>query len=148
MIHLTALLLLLAGPALAQPPASASAVAPTFDCVGAERLEDDVFAIPFARGAATLGPAADGPLETVMARAREEPERKLCVLGHAGAQEGGATTNRQLAARRAGAVAEALVKRGLPRDRLRSEIRVAAFARAAAIPAERSVTVVMLPAAQ
>lgn len=140
MTALALLLALLAGPAVAQPQA------PAFDCIGAEQLEDDVFAIPFARGAAVLGPTAEGPLETVMARARAEPGRNLCVLGHAGPQEGGAVSGRQLAARRAGAVAEALAKRGLPRERLRSEIRAAAFARTAAISNDRGVTVVLLPA--
>jgi outer membrane protein OmpA-like peptidoglycan-associated protein len=119
---------------------------PSFDCIGAEQLEDDAFAIPFARGAGTLAAAADGALEALFARASAEPTRSLCIFGHAGPQEGGATANTRLAARRAAAVAEDLAKRGLPRERLRAEIRVAAFARSAAIPAGRSVTVVLLPA--
>ena len=139
------LLALATAPAgLAQTTAPASAAG--FDCIGAEQLEDDAFAIPFARGAATLPAAADGPLEALLNRARAEPTRPLCILGHAGRQEGGATANSRLAARRAAAVADALVKRGLPRERLRGEVRVTAFARAAAIPAERSVVVVLLPA--
>ncbi len=141
-------------PPEAAPPTSpaaatttpAPAARPGFDCVGAEQLEDDAFAIPFARGAATLAPAADGALEALLARARAEPTRPICILGHAGPQEGGATANTRLAARRAAAVAEDLAKRGLQRDRLRAEIRVAAFARAAAIQAGRSVTAVLLPA--
>ncbi len=133
-------------PAAEPSPAPAEAPRPGFDCVGAEQIEDDAFAIAFARGAATLAPAAEGALEAVMLRARAEPTRQLCILGHAGPQEGGATANTRLAARRAATVAEDLARRGLPRDRLRAEVRVAAFARAAAITAGRSVTVVLLPA--
>ena len=48
-----------------------------------------------------------------------EPGRNLCVLGHAGPQEGGAQTGIQLAAKRAGAVAAALAKLGIERDRIR-----------------------------
>ncbi len=131
------------------PPAGTSPAGlshPGFDCIGAEQIEDDAFAIPFARAAATLAPAAEAPLEALLTRARAEPTRQLCILGHAGPQEGGATANTRLAARRAAAVAEELGKRGLPRERLRAEVRVAAFARAAAISAGRSVTVVLLPA--
>jgi outer membrane protein OmpA-like peptidoglycan-associated protein len=127
----------LAGEAMAQPR--------PFNCVGAERLEDEVFAIPFAPRAAAPGPIAQGNLEAVAALARQLPERNLCVLGHAGPQEGGATTGTQLAARRAGAVAEALAKLGVERDRIRAEARVASYARGGPIPAERSVTVVVLP---
>ncbi len=139
-------------PALAQPvapsaPASAPAAPiPAFDGIGAEHLEDDAFAIPFARAADGLAPAAAGPLEALLARARQEAERPLCILGHAGPQEGGAATNARLAARRAGVVADYLARQGLPRDRLRAEVRVAAFARGTGIPAGRSVTVVLLPA--
>lgn len=130
-------LVLLPGPGTAQPR--------PFNCVGAERLEEDVFAIPFAPRAAAPGDAARGNLEAAAALAKRQPERQLCVLGHAGPQEGGATTGTQLAARRAGAVAEALSKLGVERDRIRAEARVAAFARGGTVPAERSVTVVLLP---
>ena len=67
------------------------------------------------------------------------------MLGHAGPQEGGAATGAQLAARRAGAVAEALALLGVERDRVRAEAHRAAFARGGTVPAERSVTVVVLP---
>jgi hypothetical protein len=67
------------------------------------------------------------------------------VLGHAGPQEGGATTGAKLAAKRAGAVADALARLGVERDRVRAEARRAAFARGGTVPAERSVTVVVLP---
>lgn len=134
---LPALLLLLPGLALAQPR--------PFNCVGAERLEDDVFAIPFASRATEPGEAARGNLEAAAALATREPERNLCVFGHAGAQEGGATTGAQLAARRAGAVAEALARLGVERDRVRAEAHRAAFARGGTVPAERSVTVIVLP---
>lgn len=140
MILFLLLLLLASGAAQAQPR--------PFNCVGAERLEDDVFAIPFAPRAAAPGEAARANLAAVAALAKDAPERNLCVLGHAGGQEGGATTSRELAARRARAVADALSKRGVERDRIRAEARTAAFsarARASAAPAERSVTVVVLP---
>lgn len=131
------LALLLPGPAPAQPR--------PFNCVGAGDLEDDVFAIPFAPRSAEPGEAARGNLEAAAELAKREPERNLCVLGHAGPQEGGATTGAQLAARRAGAVAEALAKLGVERDRVRAEAQRAAFARGGTVPAERSVTVVVLP---
>lgn len=131
---------------LCLPGEAASAEPRPFNCVGAERLEDDVFAIPFAPRAATPGPAAQGNLEAAAALAKQQPERNICVLGHAGAQEGGVNTGLQLAARRAGAVAEALNKLGVSSDRIRAEARVAAFARGGTVPQERSVTVVLLPA--
>jgi outer membrane protein OmpA-like peptidoglycan-associated protein len=134
---LLAALLLPAGPSAAQPR--------PFNCVGAEQLEDDVFAIPFAPRATAPGEAAQGNLEAAAALARRQPDRQLCVFGHAGPQEGGANTGVQLAARRAGAVAEALAKLGVERDRIRAEARVAAFARGKTVPAERSVTIVLLP---
>lgn len=133
----------LLAPALTAP---ASAQPRPFNCVGAEQLEDDVFAIPFDRNAAAPGEAARANLEAVAALARAAPERSLCVLGHAGMQEGGARTGLQLAARRAGAVAEALARLGVERDRIRAEARRTAFARSpVAVPQERSVTVVVLP---
>jgi outer membrane protein OmpA-like peptidoglycan-associated protein len=131
-------LLWVPGEAIAQPR--------PFNCVGAEQLEDDVFAIPFAPRAAMPGDVARGNLAAAAALAKAAPERLLCVLGHAGPQEGGATTGTQLAARRAGAVASALATLGVERDRIRAEARVASFARAGVVPAERSVTVVVLPA--
>ncbi|GGC32154.1 hypothetical protein GCM10011504_07930 [Siccirubricoccus deserti] len=130
--------LLLPGVAAAQPR--------PFTCVGAEQLEEDVFAIPFPRGAAAPNESARANLDAAAARAKQEPDRMLCVLGHAGPQEGGAQSGLQLAARRAGAVAERLAKLGVERDRIRAEARRAAFARGA-VPEERSVTVVLLPAA-
>ena len=117
----------------------------SFNCVGAERLEDEVFAIPFAPRAPRPGPAAQGNLEAAAVLAKQLPERNICVLGHAGAQEGGVNTGLQLAARRAGAVAEALAKLGVERDRIRAEARVAGFSRGGTVPQERSVTVVLLP---
>jgi len=125
-------------------PGTASAQRRSFDCIGAERLEDDVFSIPFPRGAAAPGDAARSNLQAAAALAKAVPERNLCVLGHAGPQEGGAQSGLQLAARRAGAVADALAKLGVERDRIRAEARRTAFARGG-LPQERSVTVVVLP---
>jgi hypothetical protein len=115
-----------------------------FSCIGAEQLEDDVFAIPFNRGAAALTPAARANLDAAAELARVAPERNLCVLGHA-AREGGAETGRRLAASRARAVAAALAERGVERDRVRAEARVASFSQRADVPMERSVTIVVLP---
>jgi outer membrane protein OmpA-like peptidoglycan-associated protein len=125
-------------------PSLAAAQPRPFNCIGADQLEDDVFAIPFARGAATPGDAARANLDAVAALAKQAPDRLICVFGHAGPQEGGAQTGVQLAARRAGAVATALATRGVERDRIRAEAQRAAFARGT-VPAERSVTVVVLP---
>ncbi|MDN3564219.1 OmpA family protein [Paeniroseomonas aquatica] len=131
-----AVALLLPGRAGAQPR--------PFTCVGAEQLEEDAFAIPFDRGAATPGEGARANLAAAAERAKQSPDRMVCVLGHAGAQEGGAQAGTALAARRAGAVATLLAKLGVERDRIRAEARRAAFARGA-VPVERSVTVVLLP---
>ncbi|WP_431271466.1 hypothetical protein [Dankookia sp. P2] len=89
-----AAVLLPAGTALAQPRA--------FTCIGAEQLEEDVFAIPFPKGKAAPGEAARTNLAAAAERAKREPGRMLCVLGHAGPQEGGAQSGIQLAAKRAG----------------------------------------------
>ena len=89
-------------PAAVLVPATALAQPRPFTCIGAEQLEEDVFAIPFARGAAAPGEAARTNLAAAADRAKREPGRNLCVLGHAGPQEGGAQTGLQLAAKRAG----------------------------------------------
>ncbi len=135
-----ALLLLLAAalPAAAQPR--------PFSCVGAEQLEDDVFDIPFAPGTARLGPAAASPLAAAAERAAAAPDRHICVLGHAD-REGGAQTATRLAARRAGAVAEALaVRHGVERDRIRAEARSPGFATRTPNRPGRNVSIVLLPA--
>lgn len=139
MIRLVLLLSLLAAPAAAQ-------IRP-FSCVGAEQVEDDVFAVPFARGSARIGEEARSPLAAVEALLKAAPDRVACLLGHAG-QEGGATTSIRLAAERARAVAAALSARGIERDRLRAEARSAQFSPRvrAAVPPSRTVTVVVLPA--
>ncbi|TCZ66103.1 OmpA family protein [Roseicella aquatilis] len=142
MLHILLVLAALP-PFLAALPAQAQPR--PFNCVGAEKLEEDVFAIPFARGAAAPGEAARSNLAAAAELARREPERRICVLGHAAAREGGATTGVQLAAKRAGQVAAALAKLGVERDRIRAEARRANFARGV-VPEERSVTVVLLPA--
>lgn len=126
-------------PARAEPPA--------FNCVGVEQFEEDVFAVPFARGSARLGDAARTPLASVMEVLEANPDRVACILGHAG-QEGGATTSIRLAAERARAVSQALVARGVAAARLRSEARSAHFSPRvrAEMPPSRTVTVIVLPA--
>ncbi len=127
-------------------PAPAPAQPREFGCVGAEALEDDVFAIPFAAGSATLRDAAAPGLDAAAGLARAEPARNLCVLGHADRGQGAGTSTR-LAAQRARAVAEALSARGVERDRIRAEARVGAFSGHGAEPGARSVTIVVMPAA-
>jgi hypothetical protein len=122
-----------------------------FSCVGAERLEDDVFAIPFDRGRDTIGEAARAPLTAAAELAKAEPERMVCVLGRAADEGGGgAGTNVRLAARRAAAVAAALARLGVERDRIRAESRVAGFSGeqrrpGGAAPPRRDALVVVLP---
>ncbi|MCQ4162818.1 OmpA family protein, partial [Roseomonas sp. GC11] len=131
-------LLLSAGAAQAQPRA--------FSCVGAERLEDDVFEVRFPPGSARPAEGARTPVATAAALARAEPGRNLCVLGHA-VREGGQTTSTQLAARRAREVAEMLsVGQGIERDRIRAEARNPGFSTRTANRESRSVTIVVLPA--
>lgn len=132
-----AALLLAPGLALGQPR--------PFSCVGAEALEDDVFAVPFARNADRLSDAARSGLAAAAALLRAEPERHACILGHADRGQG-AGTSTQLAARRARAVAEALSAQGIERDRLRAEARVGAFSGRQQEPGARAVTIVVMPA--
>jgi len=135
-----ALATLLAGTAAAQPR--------PFSCLGAEQMEEDVFAVPFARGSAVLGEAARSPLAAAVETARRDPQRVICVLGHAG-QEGGAVTSTRLAAERARAVAQALAEHGVDRERIRAEARNAQFSPRvrANEPPSRTVTVIVMPAA-
>ncbi|WP_176559875.1 OmpA family protein [Teichococcus rhizosphaerae] len=135
---LAALALPLSAP-LAQPRAA-------FNCVGAEKLEDDVFEVPFAPRSARPREAARTPVAAAAALAREAPERNICVLGHA-SREGGQATSTQLAARRAREVAEMLsVGHGIERDRIRAEARNPGFSQRTANREARSVTIVVLPA--
>lgn len=132
-----ALLLLASTPVLAQPR--------QFNCVGAEQLEDDVFEIPFPARSARPGEAARTPVAAAAALARAEPERNLCVLGHA-RREGGQATSTQLAAQRAREVAELLsVEHGIERDRIRAEARNPGFSNRTPNREARSVTIVVLP---
>ncbi|MFN9093663.1 MAG: OmpA family protein [Alphaproteobacteria bacterium] len=118
----------------------------SFSCVGAEKLEDDVFSIPFPRGSATIPEAARSPLVAAIETALAEPGRNICILGHSG-QEGGATTSIQLAAQRARAVSKALAEHGIVTERLRAEARSAQFSPTvrAAEPPSRTVTIVVMP---
>jgi outer membrane protein OmpA-like peptidoglycan-associated protein len=129
---------LVALPALAQP---------RFSCVGAEKLQDDVFSMAFPRGSATITEAARSPLAAAIEAALAAPERNICILGHAG-QEGGATTSIQLAAQRARTVSNALAEHGIGAERLRAEARSAQYSPTvrAAEPPSRTVTIVLMPA--
>ncbi|NKC34501.1 OmpA family protein [Falsiroseomonas selenitidurans] len=115
-----------------------------FSCVGAERLEDDVIAVPFARNSATLGPAGRSAIAAAAAQARSQPGRNLCVFGHAD-RSAGAETSTRLAVRRARAVAQALAAARVARDRVRAEAQVGAFSGRVSEPGARAVTIVLLP---
>ncbi len=125
--------------------APASAQIREFSCVGAAALEDDSFAVNFAARADTLGEDARSPLRAAAELAAAAPARNICILGHALASEGGATTGARLAARRARAVALELSQLGVERDRVRAEARVAGFTRSTAARPGRGATIVVLP---
>lgn len=127
------------------PAGAAEAQPRQFNCIGAERLEDDVFEVRFAQGSARPNDAARTPVAAAAALAKAEPGRNICVLGHA-VREGGQTTSTQLAARRAREVAELLsVGQGIERDRIRAEARNPGFASRTPNREARSVTIVVLP---
>ncbi|WP_159998557.1 OmpA family protein [Roseomonas sp. 18066] len=129
---------LLASQAVAQPR--------PFNCIGAERLEDDVFEVPFAPRSARPAEAARTPVAAAAALARANPSRNLCVLGHA-VREGGQTASTQLAARRAREISEMLsVGQGVERDRIRAEARNPGFSNRTPNREARSVTIIVLPA--
>ncbi|UPG72726.1 OmpA family protein [Roseomonas gilardii subsp. gilardii] len=132
--------------ALAASQTAAQAPRRDFSCVGAEQLEDDVFAIPFRSGNAQVTEAARSGLAAAAQLIKAEPDRDVCVLGHSD-REGGQASNVRLAASRARAVAEALTAQyGIPAARLRSEARVAGFSRSTENRTQRNVTIVVLPA--
>jgi len=137
MRHLALLALLLL-------PGTASAQLRPFSCVGAEALEDDVFAVPFARGSARLGDAGRSAIAAAAALAAQSPERNICVLGHAD-RTAGAATSTQLAAQRARAVAAGLSAARIERDRVRAEARVGVYSGRQAEPLARAVTIVVMP---
>lgn len=130
------LLPLLIGPAAAQPR--------SFSCVGAEALEDDVFAVPFTRGSTTLRDAGRSAIAAAAQLAEGDRDRNICVLGHAD-RSAGAGTSTQIAAQRARAVALALSQQGIERDRIRAEARVGAYSGRQSEPEARAVTIVVLP---
>lgn len=132
----TLALLLWPGLALAQPR--------SFNCIGADRLEDDVYAVPFARGVDRLNDAARAAIEAASALVKDQPDRNVCVLGHADRGQG-AQTSVELAARRARAVSLALSQQGIERDRIRAEARVGAFSGRGNEPGARAVTIVVMP---
>jgi len=143
-----ALLLALAAPlapAQAQQAQPHGRPLPAFNCAGAEELEDDVFAVPFAAGKDRLTDAARANLHAATELLKRDQDRNACILGHA-EREGGQQTSVQLAARRARAVREALQAAGIPESRLRSEARVAGFSRTTGNTVARSVSIVVMPA--
>jgi len=128
-------------------PATAGAQAPRrdFNCVGAEELEDEVFAVPFRPGSSQLTDAARAGLAAAAEAIKSNPGRGVCVLGHAD-REGGQGSNVRLAAARARAVSEALTRRfDVEAAQLRSEARVAGFSRRTGNRQSREASVVILP---
>lgn len=136
MIRAALALLLLALPAQAQIR--------DFSCVGAEQLEG--VTLPFPRG---RDRAEVAPLAGLVERAKEETALNLCVLGFAGAEEGGAETGSRLAARRARFVAAEIAKQGVERDRIRAEARTRGFTQGGRPGVQRApaVRVVLMPVA-
>jgi len=127
--------------------ATAHAQPRDFKCIGAERLEDDVFEVPFPAGSARPPAAARTPVAAAAALAAADPSRNICVLGHS-TREGGQSSTTQLAARRAREVSELLaVGHGIERDRIRAEARNPGFSRRTENREARSVTIVVLPSA-
>ena len=144
MRRLAVLLSVLAWPAAAQVR--------DFNCVGAERLAEDSVAIPFPARRDRPEAASLAALDPLIAKAREEPGRNLCVLGFAAPEEGGAETASRLAARRARAIATGLSSLGVERDRVRAEARTRGFliasgpGAAGGVNRSAGVRVVLLPA--
>lgn len=73
----------------------------------------------FDTGQAELKPGAEASIGRLAAFLEENTERRLLIEGHTDSR-GSDALNRDLSAKRADAVTEALVQRGVPRDRLRS----------------------------
>lgn len=73
----------------------------------------------FDTGKATLKPGAAPTLDRVSAYMRQYPKTRLIVEGHTD-NKGSEATNRELSRLRAQSVADALVVRGVPRDRIES----------------------------
>jgi len=71
----------------------------------------------FDTGKSTLKPGASATLDRVSSYMNQFPKTRLLVEGHTDSQ-GSADTNQQLSYARAEAVADALVQRGIPRNRL------------------------------
>lgn len=148
MKRLALLMAVLAWPAAAQVR--------DFSCVGAEQLTEDSVSIPFPTRRDRVEAGALEALDPLVAKAREEPARNLCVLGFAAPQEGGAETASRLAARRARRVAMEMSSLGIERDRVRAEARTRGFlaqpgaqtspATAGGVNRSAGVRVVLLPA--
>ena len=73
----------------------------------------------FDTGGAELKEGAEVSMDRLAAFLNENPERRLLIEGHTDSR-GTDDFNKELSAKRADAVAEALVERGIPSERLRS----------------------------
>lgn len=89
-----------------------------------ERLEArghvPVLGLSFETGGTRLTPASEPALDLLARILREDPELAVVIVGHTD-NEGSLEINLGLSRRRAGAVREALVARGVPGDQLTAE---------------------------
>ncbi|WP_192499110.1 OmpA family protein [Skermanella pratensis] len=95
------------------PPPAAAAAAPAAAVPPAAPLANAVYFVFFDFDRSAITPAAQDILNTVVSDARRTNASRLNVLGHTDTS-GSAAYNQRLSERRASAVREALVQRGVP----------------------------------
>jgi OOP family OmpA-OmpF porin len=113
----------------AMPPAAPAAAEPApaegaFDVNPAEpmKVENAMYLVFFDFDQSTLGPGAQSVLDSVAQEAASRSIKSLNVVGHADTS-GPEEYNRQLAMRRANAVRDALVQRGIDPNSIRVDSR-------------------------
>mgnify|MGYP002714177846 CR=1 FL=1 len=99
------------------PPPAAAAAAPASAVPPAAPLANAVYFVFFDFDRSAITPAAQDILNTVVSDARRTNASRLNVLGHTDTS-GSAAYNQRLSERRATAVREALVQRGVPADQI------------------------------
>lgn len=95
------------------PPPAAAAVAPAAAVPPAAALANAVYFVFFDFDKSAITPAAQDILNTVVSDARRTSASRLNVVGHTDTS-GSPAYNQRLSERRATAVREALVQRGVP----------------------------------
>ena len=95
------------------PPPAAAAVAPAAAVPPAAPLANAVYFVFFDFDKSAITPAAQDILNTVVSDARRTSANRLNVVGHTDTS-GSPAYNQRLSERRATAVREALVQRGVP----------------------------------